>query len=103
MNDEQMAVSFYGYKNNSERLWLIGVYTGQVEFGQSLVMDMAFATGGSFGGFSPEEITETKWGTLTINFNDCRNATATLDGIDGQQTMSMLKLAGLQGSELECQ
>ena len=103
MNDEQMAVSFYGYKNNSERLWLIGAYTGQVEFGQSLVMDMAFATGGSFGGFSPEEITETEWGTLTINFNDCRNATATLDGIDGQQTMSMLKLAGLQGSELECQ
>jgi hypothetical protein len=32
---------------------------------------------------------------------DCNNAVATLNGIDGQQTMNMVKLVGLQGSELD--
>ena len=41
-------------------------------------------------------------GTLTINFADCDKVTATLDGVDGQQTMNMVKLAGLQGSRLNC-
>ena len=102
VNDEQLVVSFYGYKNNTERLWLVGAYSGQVKKGEQLVLDMVFTTGGSFGGFTPEDITETGWGTLTINFGDCNNATAALDGIDGQQTMSLVKLAGLQGSELDC-
>lgn len=102
MSDGQMIVSFYGYKDNSERLWLIGNYIGQITKGESLVIDMITASGGSFGGFTSEDITESPWGTLTINFADCGNATATLDGVDGQQTMNMVKLAGLQGSGLNC-
>ncbi|MGA9575685.1 MAG: thrombospondin type 3 repeat-containing protein, partial [Lysobacterales bacterium] len=102
VNDGQLAVSFYGYKNSSERLWLIGNYIGPVRKGEPLVVDMAFASGGSFGNFTRDDITESDWGTLTINFADCDHATATLDGIDGQQTMNMVKLAGLQGSELNC-
>lgn len=102
VNDEQMIVSFYGYKNNSERLWLIGVFNGEIIKGEPLVIDVITASGGSFGGFTPEDITETPWGTLTINFDDCSNATATLDGVDGQQIMNMVKLAGLQGSGLDC-
>ena len=97
-----MIVSFYGYKNDSERLWLIGNYTGQVTKGESLVINMITASGGSFGGFTPQDITESPWGTLTINFADCDKATATLDGVDGQQTMNLVKLAGLQGSRLNC-
>ncbi len=102
MTDGQMIVSFYGYKNSSERLWLIGNYQGPITKGEPLVINMIFASGGRFGGFTPQDITETGWGTLTINFTDCNNAVATLDGIDGQQTMNMVKLVGLQGSELEC-
>jgi ELWxxDGT repeat protein len=103
VNDQQMIVSFYGYKNDSERLWLIGAYNGEVVKGESLVIDMIAASGGNFGEFTPEDITESAWGTLTINFAGCENATATLDGVDGQQTMNMVKLAGLQGSALNCQ
>ena len=103
MSDGQMIVSFYGYKDNSERLWLIGNYTGQVTKGEPLVINMITASGGSFGGFTPQDITETPWGTLTINFAGCDKATATLDGVDGQQTMNLVKLAGLQGSRLNCQ
>jgi hypothetical protein len=102
MNDQQMVVSFYGYKDNSERLWLIGAYDGQVTKGEPLVINMITASGGRFGGFTPADITESPWGTLTINFADCDNATATLDGVDGQQSMSLVKLAGLQGSGLDC-
>jgi len=97
-----LILSFYGYKNSSERLWLIGNYIGPVKTGEPLVVDMAFASGGNFGNFTRDDITESDWGTLTINFADCGHATATLDGIDGQQTMNMVKLAGLQGSELNC-
>jgi hypothetical protein len=102
VNDGQLAVSFYGYKNSSERLWLIGNFIGPVKTGEPLVVDMVFASGGNFGNFTRDDITESDWGTLTINFADCGHATATLDGIDGQQTMNMVKLAGLQGSELNC-
>jgi len=102
MNDQQMVVSFYGYNNDRERMWLIGLYTGQMEFDTTIVMNMKVATGGAFGNFDPEDITRTRWGTLTINFADCNNATAALDGLDGQQTMNMVKLAGLDGSELAC-
>lgn len=102
INDKQMVVSFYGYNNNSEQMWLIGPYNGQVAWGEPLEMPMTVATGGNFGEFDPQDITRTEWGTLTINFADCNNATATLSGTDGQQTMNMVKLAGLQGSGLEC-
>jgi len=102
ITDGQMLVSFYGYKNNSERLWLVGNYQGQVSKGEPLVINIIFASGGKFGGFAPQDITRTSWGTLTINFTDCNHATATLNGIDGQQTMNMVKLVGLQGSELDC-
>lgn len=102
MNDQQMIVSFYGYTNDSERLWLIGAFNGEIIKGEPLVIDVITASGGNFGDFIPEDITETRWGTLTINFGDCSNATATLDGVDGHQTMNMVKLAGLQGSGLDC-
>jgi hypothetical protein len=102
INDEQMVVSFYGYKDGSERLWLIGLYNGPVAMGESMLLDMTFASGGDFGAFDAKDITESTWGTLTIKFDDCNTATATLDGVDGVQTLNMVKLAGLQGSDPAC-
>jgi len=102
LDDGRMVVSFYGFKDDSEKLWLIGLYEGVVEEGQPLLIEMTLATGGNFGDFDADDITRTVWGTLSINFNDCNFATATLNGADGQQTMQMEKLARLQGSELNC-
>jgi len=102
INDGQMVVSFYGYRDDAERLWLIGLHDGQVAMNEPMLLDMTFATGGNFGDFDKEDITRTTWGTLLIEFDDCNNATATLEGIDGKQTLSMTKLAGLQGSGLDC-
>ncbi|MEE4216107.1 MAG: hypothetical protein V2I48_00690 [Xanthomonadales bacterium] len=102
ISDDKAVFYFYGYKKNAERLWLSGVFAGQIGFGKVLSVDLIVTNGGKFGDFDPEDITRTHWGTLSINFADCENATATLDGLDGQQTMNMIKLTGLQGSELDC-
>lgn len=101
-NSGRVLISFYGYKHNSERLWLLGVYEGEAVMGEDLVLEMTLATGGNFGGFEPDDITRTTWGTLSIEFDDCNKATATLDGLDGQQTMALEKLARLEGSEMSC-
>ena len=103
INDGAMVVSFYGYKDNSEHLWLTGSYSDTITMGETLSLNLEVASGGKFGGFVPEDITRAHWGELIINFEDCNNATATLLGIDGQQSMDLVKLAGLQGSELNCQ
>ena len=55
-----------------------------------------------FGGFQPGDITEEHWGTLQIDFTSCNRAEATLSGVDGEQTLHLVKLAGLQGSESGC-
>lgn len=102
VNDQKAVVYFYGYNNNGERLWLTGLYDGQVKFGEDLVMNLEVASGGAFGDFDPQGITRNTWGTLTINFVDCKDATASLDGLDGQQNMNLVKLSGLQGSEMNC-
>lgn len=102
IDDGHILLSFYGYRDGGERLWLIGVFEGAPEFGKDLVASMITATGGRFGGFTPDEVTENDWGTLTIRFTDCGTASATLDGLDGRQSLELVKLAGLQGSGVHC-
>lgn len=102
IDETRILVSFYGYRGDSARLWLLGVYDGLPEFDEPLVTEMTLAEGGVFGDFEPADISRTAWGTLTVDFHDCGRATAVLDGIDGQQTMNLVKLAGLDGSERAC-
>ena len=47
LNDQKAVVYFYGYNNNDGRLWLTGLYDGQVEFGKDLVMNLEVASGGA--------------------------------------------------------
>ena len=102
VDDSRILVSFYGYRNDSARLWLLGVYEGLPAFGEPLTMEMALAEGGDFGSFEPGDIDRSAWGTLVIEFHDCGTATAILDGVDGQQTLDLVKLAQLDGSERAC-
>lgn len=102
INDEQALFSFFGFNNESERIWLLGVYEGQLGWNQPLELTMIRASGGRFGGFSPDDITETPWGTMTISFEDCENGTATLSGADGEQTLDLVKFAHLQGTDFDC-
>jgi len=102
ISDERALISFLGFNDDTERIWLFGVYDGQLDWNKPLQLMMMTASGGRFGGFSPEEITEVPWGNMTITFENCDKAIATLSGTDGQQTMNIVKLAKLQGSDLDC-
>ena len=102
VTDRQMVIAFYGFKPTGERLWLLGNVNEDLDTGVALSVDMFLAEGGNFGDFDASDITESPWGTLLLQFEDCRSGMATLEGLDGNQTLDLVKLAGLQGSELGC-
>ena len=62
-----------------------------------------YNTGMKFGEFNPGDITETVWGTTTLTFHDCNNATleysSDVAGY-GSGTISMQRLASVAG--LKC-
>jgi len=102
IDENRILVSFYGYREDSSRLWLLDVYEGEPAFGKPLTLDLTQAVGGRFGPFDPLDIQRGPWGTMTIEFRDCETARATLEGIDGQQTLELVKLAGLDGTGRAC-
>lgn len=92
---------FYGYRDDGEPLWLIGVSSDPILAGKPANITMSVTSGGGFGGFSPADVTVSEWGNLQINFADCKTASATLSGLDGEQTFDLVLLAGIDG--LGCQ
>lgn len=95
------VVYFYGYRDDGEPLWLIGVSSEPIIAGKPANITMNVTSGGRFGGFTAADVTATEWGTLQINFTDCENASATLSGLDGEQDFDLVLLAGIDG--LGCQ
>ena len=53
--------------------------------------------GGSFGGFTADDITDTNWGDLWIRFHDCRNGIAWMSNGPETQQMEIQLLAGISG------
>jgi ELWxxDGT repeat protein len=102
IDENRILVSFYGYRDDSSRLWLLDVYEGEAAFGKQLTLNLTRAVGGRFGPFDPLDIERSTWGTMTIEFRDCETARATLEGADGQQVLELIKLAGLNGSGRAC-
>ena len=97
-NENLLVVYFYGYDNSGEKLWLIGVYEGRVRLGKWMKLGMIKPVGGSFGGFTPGDITDTNWGDLFIRFHDCRNGIARMsNGGSETQQMEIQLLAGING------
>jgi hypothetical protein len=92
---------FYGYHDDGEPLWLIGVSSDPILAGKPADITMSVTSGGGFGDFSPEDVTVSEWGNLQINFADCENASATLSGLDGEQDFALVSLADIEG--LGCQ
>lgn len=95
-----LLVTYYGWDTNGGRLWLISD-TGpkKITPGTTITLPMAQGNGGSF---SHPARNPTTWGTLTLKFNSCSTATATLNGTDGQQNQNLVLLAGVGNSNL-CQ
>lgn len=69
--------TFYTYDANGNQAYLVGNTT---EFASPLTIDVGLTEGGVFGpGYDPEEQGLIPWGTLTIDLQDCREATVTLN------------------------
>ncbi|MDX1556290.1 MAG: hypothetical protein R3212_09710, partial [Xanthomonadales bacterium] len=102
LDHDSFVLYFYGFEDSGAQLWLIGVHQGGIEFGQPLIVPMNVTSGGRFGGFSPGDIVESEWGTATITFDDCTNATVTLSGLHGEQSLEADLFIPVQGTQMDC-
>ena len=88
----QLVAVFYGHRDSGANLFLIGVRAGVPSFGENLQIDLTATEGGRFNGLNPAAVRRDPWGRLTLRFENCDRATATLDGRDGQQTLALVRL-----------
>jgi len=93
------VVYYYGHTSSGERLWLISdLYGGQIQFGEAVQLDMFEIIEGTF--FDPIS-DPSVWGSMTLTFEDCDNGTAELNGADGSNSMTFVRLAGLEGEDCQ--
>ncbi|MEE4295606.1 MAG: hypothetical protein V2J20_03195 [Wenzhouxiangella sp.] len=73
------VITYYTYLNG-EQVWLIG--TGTIEDDVISFEDMIITSGAGFGSaFDKDDVVRTPFGTLTLEFTDCNNATIDIDSI----------------------
>lgn len=96
----RFIIYFYGFTDSGERLWMLGLHDGDFELGETITIPLIEAAGGQFNHLDTAQISELPWGELSIRFQDCLNAEATLSGIDGTQEMQLFPLARIDG--LDC-
>ncbi len=90
---------FYGYDSNGQRLWLISeTLAGAPLIGQTVILKMFAAIGGTFDEPAPSSEALTEWGELEVMFSQCSEALANLTGADGHKTSNLTKLAGIDNS-----
>jgi hypothetical protein len=87
-----LTVVFYGHRDSGANLFLTGVRAGVPSYGENLEIDLTATEGGRFNGLDPAAVHRDPWGRVTLRFNSCSSATATLDGRDGQQTLALVRL-----------
>lgn len=97
INDNIALLFFYGHKDSGENFFLLGQRNGAFDYGQEVVFEMRLATGGRFTGLDPAAIQRPVWGTVAITFVNCETAVAELDGIDGQQVLTLTRLGRTTG------
>ena len=87
------VITFYTYLDG-EPVWLIGAGTIQ---GDTIVFaDTVITSGTGFGAdFDPADVVRTAFGTLTLTFSDCNNATIDVDSVLPQfedQTIDLTRI-----------
>ena len=91
---------FYGHRDDGSNLFLIGTRTGVPRYGEALEIPVVATRGGRYTSLDPTAIRREPWGTLTLSFEDCERAQATLAGDDGTQVLALVRLAKPAG--LDC-
>lgn len=89
-------VSWFTYRDGRQ-MWLVG--SKDLTPGETAVSDipLTLANGSSFGpDFDPDEVVRTPWGTMTLTYSDCNNATVSYASTagDGSGTIALQRLGG---------
>lgn len=72
-NQKKALTTWFTFDTAGNQYWLIGV--GEIE-DQSINFQMLLPEGGMFGNsHNPDNMTNTVWGEVKFNFNDCNNGT----------------------------
>ena len=75
MQNNNFIAFWYAFDGAGHNLWLTGLATANAD---SVTMNLTQTKGGFFPpNFDPTKIARTPWGTLTLQFADCNNGTAT--------------------------
>ncbi len=94
LEGDRLLLVFYGHRDAQSNLFLIGLRQGRPSYGEDLVFDLVATRNAGFGGFDPSMVQNPAWGIASLRFSDCDHATATLDGLDGRQTLVLQRLTG---------
>lgn len=101
INGNLLLVYFYGHRDDGSNLFLLGTREGAPEYGQPIDIPLYTTTGGRFTDFDPDAILREEWGTLTLTVHSCEQASATLSGIDGDQSLDLERLGRTTGLDCE--
>lgn len=80
-----LFVAWFTYDDAGNQQWMIAQQGGLEElvFGEPIEMDILRVTGPSFSDFDPADQVEETWGTMTLTFENCTNATVDFDSVVG--------------------
>jgi len=99
--DNGFLAFWYVYDNSGNNLWLVGQGS---YVGDTATLQMQQGSGGMFPpNFDKNKIARINWGTLTLKFTDCNNATAQWDPIIPAYPSGSMNLVRLSAvSNLAC-
>ena len=80
VNDEIAVAYYYGFDEAGDRLWLVGLHEGPIEWNKLINFDVVYVTGGHFQNFQPELIYENHWGEIELILYGCHYASIMTTG-----------------------
>jgi hypothetical protein len=101
--DAGFILTYYGYSQNNERLWLISnIHTDDIAIDQTFTLTLSEGIGGDFQSpVAPVDLTD--WGTIDIVFDSATTGVFTLNGQDGQKQAQVVLLAGVKGDSCQAE
>jgi len=98
-HESGLTVYYYGHTATGGRLWLVSeTFAGDLEFNVPFELEMLEVISGVFG---QPQLPVSTWGTLSISLADCDTGHASLNGIDGNLEMDLIRLTSMPG--ISCQ
>lgn len=102
IDESNALVYWFTYDKSGKQFWTLG--TGQINGGEIRFDDMLSYRGGRFGPeFDKNDVSNQRWGSLVLSFDDCNSGTATYtnSGSFGSGTQDIQKLTSVWG--FDCQ